>query len=113
MRLGVCVLSLAVDLADRGQGLVPGGLGLRAGGAEDLLCLLLGRLHAVGGGAIGLGDPLAPALLGALAQLSGGALRRLEDAGDTGWCAAQVDCAGAPGGLLSRGRGIGIARTWG
>ena len=65
-----------------GQKLVPGGLRLRAGGAEQLLGLLLGRQHAIVGRAVGLGDPLAGACLGLLAQLRGGAFGCSDDARD-------------------------------
>ena len=71
-----------MDLRDRGQRFVARGLGLGAGGLQDLLGLLLGRVHAVLGGAVGLGDPLARAGLGLLAQLGGRAFGRFDDARD-------------------------------
>ncbi len=47
---------------------------------DDLRSLLLGGLHAVGGGAVGLRDALAGARFGLLAQLRRGALGGLHDA---------------------------------
>lgn len=78
------------------------------GGLEDLLRLLLGRLHAVLGRPIGLGDALSPALLGPLAEPSGRALRRLENACHTGWCDAhaQLTRVGAPIGTLIHARWV-------
>jgi hypothetical protein len=66
---------------------------------ENLPGLLLGRLDTVLRRAVGLGDALAPALLGLLAQLARGALRRLDDAGDPGRGGAQIS---EVGGVLGR-----------
>ena len=81
-RLCAGTIALGVRGADGGQGLVPGSLGLHTGCVKDLLGLLLGRAHAVGGGAVGLGDPLARPRLGLLAQLPRRPFGRLEDARD-------------------------------
>ena len=80
--LGAHALGLGVDRADSRDGLVARGLGLRARLAQQLLGLLLGRAHAIGGGAVGLGDTFARARLGLLAQLVGGAFGGLDDARD-------------------------------
>ena len=54
---------------------------LRASLGEDLLGLLLGRPHAVLGGAVALGDPLADPLLGLLEHPLGGILGGGDDRG--------------------------------
>jgi hypothetical protein len=94
---------LAVKSTHCGEGLVPGCLRLGAGSLEDLLRLLLGRLHAVLGRPVGFGDPLPPALLGPLAQPSGRALRRLEDAHHAGRSGAQVVGVGDLSGMRVSG----------
>ena len=68
----------------RSQRLVAGDLRLGPRGVQDLLRFLLRRLHAVLGGAVGLGDSLARPRLGLLAQLSRGAFGRGDDAGHPG-----------------------------
>jgi hypothetical protein len=78
-RSGAHLLGFAVNLSDRGYGLVPGGLGLRAGGVEDLPGLLLGCLYAVGRSTVGLGDPLPGTRLGLLPQLRRRAFGSLDD----------------------------------
>ena len=77
-----CALSLGVDRTHGGERVVAGPLGLSAGVGKDLGGLSLRGLDAVGGGAVGLGDALDRALLGALAQFAGGALCRLHDVAD-------------------------------
>ena len=77
LTLAQALVGLAVELGDRGQRLVARALGLGARGVQDLLGLLLGRLDAVLGGAVGLGDALARARLGLLAQLARRCVRRL------------------------------------
>ena len=64
MSLRARVLGLGVNRADRRQRIVPRHLGLRAGGVEDLLRLVLGGEHATARGAVRLGDPLLSARLG-------------------------------------------------
>ncbi len=111
MHLAQALIRLSVQVPDRGQGLVPRGLGLRAGGVEDLLGLRLGRPDAVFRRAVGLGDALAPALLGLLAQFPRGMLRRLDDPRDTGRGGAQVAGPGGSRGALSYARGIRVTRA--
>ena len=82
LTLAQALVGLAVDGPDRCQRLVAGVLCLRARIPQKLLSLLLGREHAVLGGTVGLGDALAGAHLGLLAQLIRGAFGRLDDAGD-------------------------------
>ena len=84
---------------------------------EDLLGLLLGRLDAVLGRAVGLGDALAPALLGLLAQLPRGALSRLDDARDSGWgVRSDLRCRRSPvcarGSRIGRAKMMGAMRPW-
>ncbi len=71
-----------MNRADVGNGVVARRVGLRASLVQQLLGLLLGRLHAIGGGAVGFCDALACASLGLLAQLGRGAFGRLDDARD-------------------------------
>ena len=80
--VGAHPLGLGVDAADGGDGVVACALGLRARLREQLVGLLFGGVHAVGGGAVGLGDALARAILGLLAQLGGRAFGRVHDFGD-------------------------------
>ena len=84
LRLPACPLGLCVYRTYRCDSLVPRGLRLRTGVAEDLLGLLLRCAHAVRGPTVGLGDPLARANLGLLAKLQRGAFSRLHDSRHAG-----------------------------
>jgi hypothetical protein len=82
LRLDAHALGLRVNRADGGDGVVARAVGLRARVAQQLLGLLLSRMHTIGGGTVGLGDPFAAARLSLFAQLVGRALCSLDDAGD-------------------------------
>src|SRR3954454_4396673 len=83
-RLGHQARALLLGLLAQARRLAGEPRGLVARLLEDLRRLLLGRAHAVVGGAVGLGDPLARAGLGLGPELLGGMLGGLDDLPDAG-----------------------------
>src|SRR5207244_5205108 len=69
LRFAARLLALRTQRRDRRQRLVARLLRVRPRRVQELLGLLLGRAHAVGGRAVGLRDPLSRSPLGVFAQL--------------------------------------------
>ena len=99
-------VGVGVQPADRRERLVARGLGLRDGALDDLLSLVLGRPHAMFGGAVGLGYALAGARLGLRAQLGRRSFGGLHDVRDA------RGGAGQPVGGRARARGRRAGRRF-